>query len=144
MCHDKFGTGQRKAIPDVTGNQALVTSTVEENPKDEGAAAAKASTNSTLLTTGQYAMFMTASVTVKNPCSDNITSCCLVLDTASHRTFITKALADKLRLEGDGLQSLTISTFGSTKPRTVESTFSDVEIFQKDGSSKWITANILP
>ena len=144
VCHNRFGTSQHKAPPGVMGNQALITSTMEENPKDEGGAAVKASANSTRWTTDQQAVFMTASIHVKRPASDVIVLCRLVLDTASCRTFITKALAEKLNFYLDKSQTLSISTFGSSKPETVKTALAKVEIFQKYGSLKGITVNILP
>ena len=57
---------------------------------------------------------------------------------------MTRELADKLNLIPNGNQTLSISTFGSTKPKEADSPYVDVEIFLKDGSTQKITANILP
>ena len=69
----------------------------------------------------------------------------VLLDPGSHRTYITQKLANKLELKW--LQKeiiISVVTFGSTKPKQIESHLLEIELPLKDGTLFNLTANVIP
>ena len=152
LCPEKFGSRKREACNAIASNSAAANvahSSQADISKlsiniSHDAQLPSVKPDTALLATDQYAMFQTATVMVRKPSSDMIVPCRIVLDSASHRTFMLQSLAKKLELTHDGTQALSISTFGTTKPKCIDSPFADIEVYQKDGSTKQMTVNILP
>ena len=68
----------------------------------------------------------------------------VLLDTSSHRTYITQKLANKLELKWLQKEIILVVTFGSTKPKQIESHVVEIELPLKDGTSFNLTANMIP
>ena len=68
----------------------------------------------------------------------------MLLDTGSHRTYITETLAKELNLKRGKVSDLSLVTFGSRKPQRYKTPTTELDITLKDGSVVTITANIVP
>ena len=68
----------------------------------------------------------------------------LLLDPGSHRTYVTEKLANRLELKLLEKEIISVVTFGSTKPKQIESHVVSIELPLKDGTSFNLLANVIP
>ena len=68
----------------------------------------------------------------------------LLLDSGSQRTYMSERLASKLRLQPVLEEPLSVSTFGDTRPFTVNTSLVHFQLGLKDGSRMALTANVIP
>uniref|UniRef100_A0A914WG76 Peptidase aspartic putative domain-containing protein n=1 Tax=Plectus sambesii TaxID=2011161 RepID=A0A914WG76_9BILA len=92
-------------------------------------------------------VLLTAKATVRNPTmkpeqGDSVTAR-IFFDSGSQRSLITQELTDKLKLEKEGEDMLSIYTFASNKPQQMESSTLRVGVILKDGSNQTIQASAL-
>ena len=75
---------------------------------------------------------------------DNKQQVRVLMDSGSQRTYISKDIADKLKLIPIDKKFLTIYTFGTTKPRSIETPVVEVNMLLKSGFTMKIKANVVP
>ena len=102
------------------------------------------STENVLISSGETVLMQTAKTAIRNPMTSTTQTVRMLLDTGSHRTYITESLAKKLNLKMGELSELSLVTFGSKKPQRYRSPTIKVDITLKDGSICTITANVVP
>ena len=103
------------------------------------------SNENVLVSSGETVLMQTAMSSVKNPRDNMMTQTVrILLDTGSHRTYITESLAKELNLKSGRVTDLSLVTFGSKKPQRYKTPTTEVDITLKDGSIITITANIVP
>ena len=68
----------------------------------------------------------------------------VLLDCGSKRTYISKEVADELNLTPIGENRLTIFTFGTTKPKNIQTPLVEVKMMLKSGFTMTIKANVVP
>ena len=106
-----------------------------------------ASTNDTepgLLAMEEEVIMQTAMVEVVSPVDETSKNTRLLLDCGSKRSYITKELARNLNLKPIGKNHLTVSTFGTSKTRNIETTIVELGIQLKSGFVMKIKANVVP
>uniref|UniRef100_A0A914X636 CCHC-type domain-containing protein n=1 Tax=Plectus sambesii TaxID=2011161 RepID=A0A914X636_9BILA len=87
---------------------------------------------------------LTAKTEVSNPDErDKVQIAHIFFDSGSERSFITKQLAKKLKLNVESKETLSISTFASKEPQKVEVSLVEIGITLKDGTTKIIQASAL-
>uniref|UniRef100_A0A914WPP3 Peptidase aspartic putative domain-containing protein n=1 Tax=Plectus sambesii TaxID=2011161 RepID=A0A914WPP3_9BILA len=87
---------------------------------------------------------LTAKTEVSNPDErDKVQIAHIFFDSGSERSFITKQLAKKLKLNVESKETLFISTFASKEPQKVEVSLVEIGITLKDGTTKIIQASAL-
>ena len=86
----------------------------------------------------------TAKTDIRNQMTSTTQTVRMLLDTGSHRTYITESLAKTLNLKMGELTELSLVTFGSKKPQIYRTPTTKVDITLKDGSTCTITANVVP
>ena len=94
---------------------------------------------------GEQVIMQTAQVdwvNPKNPESKYETR--LLLDSGSQKSYISKELSDKMNLKSSHKSFLTIYTFGTTKPKAIETPMVDIGIILKNGFMIHIKANVVP
>ena len=95
-----------------------------------------------LLTNGERVLLQTAIVPVY--CTNgSIISARILLDSASQRTFMTERLAKQLNLPSQRKETLSILTFGSHGPQSIDTYVVNFTIITKKGSSMSLCANVL-
>ena len=95
-----------------------------------------------LLTNGEQMLLQTAIVPIY--CGNgSIVSACILLDSASQRTFMTEKLAKQLNLPSERKETLSILTFGSQGPQSIDTYVVHFIIITKKGSSMSLHANVL-
>ena len=67
-----------------------------------------------------------------------------LLDSGSQRTYISQDITDKLKLTPIDKNLLTIYTFGTTKPKCIETPVVEVTMILKSGFTMKIKANVVP
>ena len=67
----------------------------------------------------------------------------LLLDSASHCTFMTERLAKKLQLPVERKKSLSVSTFAANHSKELDTYIVKFDVILKDGSSVKLEANVL-
>ena len=99
-------------------------------------------TDHMLLTSGERVLLQTAVVPVY--CTNgSIISARVLLDSASQRTFMTRRLAEQLKLPCQRKENLSISTFGSQGPQNIDTYVVHFTIITKDNSNMNLHANVL-
>ena len=101
------------------------------------------STESVLISSGETVLMQTAKTDIRNPLTSVTQTVRILLDTGSHRSYITESLAKALNLKMGELTELSLVTFGSKKPQRYRTPTTKVDITLKDGSNCTITANVL-
>ena len=102
------------------------------------------STESVLISSGETVLMQTAKTDIRNPLTSVTQTVRILLDTESHRSYITESLAKALNLKMGELTELSLVTFGSKKPQRYRTPTTKVDITLKDGSNCTITANVVP
>lgn len=97
-----------------------------------------------LLSCAESVLMQTASTEVTGKKSDKSKMVRLLLDSGSHRTYISKDLAKRLDLEEETEQEINVITFGSDKSKVIKTKATTVKVKLKDGSYMSMTANIVP
>ena len=93
---------------------------------------------------GEQVIMQTATVDLVNPFCEKIETTRLLLDCGSQRSYITEDLAKRLKLNSTGKNYLTIYTFGTTKPKEIETPIVELGIQLKSGFVMNIKANVVP
>ena len=98
-----------------------------------------------LATIGEQVIMLTAQVDLVNPANpESKYETRLLLSSGGQRSYISKELADKMNLKFSHMNFLTIYTFATTKPKTIETPIVDTGIILKNGFMKHIKANVVP
>ena len=100
-----------------------------------------------LVATEERVIIQTVTVDLKNG-KDEVNeikqSVRILLDSGSQRTYISKDITDKLKLIPIDKNLLTIYTFGTTKPKCIETPVVEVTMILKSGLTMKIKANVVP
>ncbi len=139
-----------KTFPETDAELAAMT--VEQSDEDKESEEeiqhfSAADSESTLLAAGERVVMQTATVKVINPKKVNVKEpvlARLLMDSASHRCYMTDKLADKLELETEKVEELSVITFGSKTPKKVKTRQATVEIQLGDGEMMPIKVSIVP
>ena len=113
LCLQKFGADSREGAH-----------LIEELPLGEDSSI----NENALLSSGEMVMMQTATADISNPVNGQIQSIRMFLDSGSQRTYITKALAKKLKLKRGVKTEIMVTTFGSEKPRKQPTTLTTIGI----------------
>ena len=104
----------------------------------------QASNENVLISSGETVLMQTAKTDIRNPMTGTTQTVRMLLDTGSHRTYITESLAKALDLKMGDLTELSLVTFGSKKPQRYRTPTTKLDIKLKDGSIFIISANVVP
>ena len=97
-----------------------------------------------LVAVGEKIVMQTALATVKNPETLRCEKTSILMDTGSQRTYITKELADNLRLKTREAQEYSVYTFGNKKPKKIATSLVEITIKTQKGDDILIKASIVP
>ena len=98
-----------------------------------------------LVAISEQVIMQTAQVDLVNPTNlESKHETRLLLDSGSQRSYILKELADKMNLKSSHKSFLTIYTFGTTKPKTIETPIVNIGIILKNGFMIHIKTNVIP
>ena len=86
----------------------------------------------------------TAKTDIKKPLASVTQTVRILLDTGSHRSYITDSLAKALNLKMGKLKELSFVTFGSKTFQRYGTPTTKVDITLKDRSNGTVTANVVP
>ena len=145
ICPTKFEAIQ-KNDSDVNKTSANLSSSETSNTskppqESDGKNDSNTVVSNTLLAGGEKVLLQTAQVVVcKNgsKCQARV-----LMDSASHRTFMTEKMAKQLNLLSQRSESLSVSTFGTRKPQSIETYVVDFNMVAKDGLLIPLQANVL-
>ena len=104
----------------------------------------RVSNENVLMSSGETVLMQTAKTDIRNPVTAMTQTVHMLLDTGSHRTYITESLAKTLNLKNGDVTELSLVTFGSKKPQRYRTLTTKLDIKLKDGSLFTITANVVP
>ena len=155
-CHycERRGHHNRAICPKRIENE------VEDNPKDTAPDNVSAATddsnnqpleviNSTtvgsdqvLIASGEKVLLQTAYVPIQTA-EGKLIKARVLLDSASHRTFMTEKLAKELKLQSEHKELLSVSTFGAKNPQDVDTYVVHFNVMSKDNSALPLQANVV-
>jgi hypothetical protein len=96
------------------------------------------------LVAGEEVLLQTATIQVKSLDSEAKTSAKILLDSASHRTYISESLFKRLHLKVKAKETLQVYTFGSEEPKVLATPSVELVMILADGNEMKITANVVP
>ena len=129
LCPQKFGIPYRESAK-----------LADEIPIEDG----QVNTENSLISSGEMVLMQTARADIKNDTHGGRHNVRLILDSGSQRTYITESLARKLHLKMGNKDEIMLVTFGSEKPKKINSPTTKLDIILKDGSTLQINANVVP
>ena len=96
--------------------------------------------------TDKSVLLLTTQARVENPKQAGTlnTEIHIFMDSGSERSFLSERIADQLQLEPILSETLSVYTFGSQKPKQIESRLYEISIKLKDGTEKIIQVNSVP
>ena len=97
-----------------------------------------------LLSMNEMVLMQAALTEVKNPETLETAPVRLLLDSGSHRSYISERLARELNLKSDGEQDIRVVTFGSMASKRITTKFTKLDVKLKNGKHIQITINIVP
>ncbi|XP_060601995.1 uncharacterized protein LOC132755202 [Ruditapes philippinarum] len=97
-----------------------------------------------LMSMNEMVLMQTALTKIKNPSERTDTEVRVLLDSGSHRSYISEKLTQRLCLKGEGEQEIHVVTFGNTKAKTIKTKYVKVDVRLNNGKYVQITANIVP
>jgi len=112
------------------------------NRSAESVNSTSASFEQTLLISGERVLLQTATVPIQAADGSKILAKVL-LDSASHRTFMTDRLAKQLKLNPQRKEILSVSTFAARSPQDVSTYVVHFNLVNKDGSYLQLHANVI-
>lgn len=88
-----------------------------------------------LLASNEKVLMQTAMIQIKGQSSEQPIQVRAILDSGSQRSYITENMAEILKVEMQSNQTLSVLTFGSSKPNEVKMSTVSIEILMKEGNS---------
>lgn len=89
-------------------------------------------------------LMQTVKTEVNNPYSEKAEIIRILLDSGSHRSYVTESLAKRLGLTIEGTEEINIMTFGCNSSKKVQTKVSSLEIKLKNEEKLNISVNIVP
>ena len=96
-----------------------------------------------LVTCGERVLLQTATVPIQATKGSETIMVKVLLDSVSHRTFMTDRLAKQLQLKSERKELLSISTFAARGPQVVSTYVVHFNLITKDGSCLSLHANVI-
>lgn len=87
-----------------------------------------------LFVSGESVILQTAITNIYSTTNNRTTKARLLFDTGSHRSYISSELVKKLQLQTRGDTTLSIFTFGSSPPKQIKSSTTEVKFKLNDGT----------
>ena len=128
LCQQKFGSVSQEGVHFVDELETEEDPSINENA---------------LLSSGELVMMQTATTDMSNPTNGQIQNARMLLDSGSQRTYISEALARKLKLKRGEESEIMVTTFRSEKPRKQPTTMTTIDIMLKGGGIMNISASIV-
>ncbi|XP_060597241.1 uncharacterized protein LOC132751136 [Ruditapes philippinarum] len=97
-----------------------------------------------LVSSNEMVLMQTAITDIKNPDTSATQSVRLLLDSGSHRTYITENLARKLHLKVTGEQEIKLVTFGNNSTQCIKTKCANIDVKLKNGEYHSISVNKVP
>ena len=91
-----------------------------------------------------HVLMQTASAVVRNEDKGLSSTICLILDSGSQRTYITKGSADELNLKLGEPEEFSVVTFGVNKPKNISCQSSELQLALKDKSIMTLNVKVVP
>ena len=139
ICPQKFGNPPR---PYLNGDTQLDGDKEEKLPPVEVLNSTSVQTQ-TLVSSGEQVLLQTAIVPVQSGDKTEIISVRVLLDSASHRSFMTERLAKQLKLTPQYKELLLVSTFAARKPQDVSTYVVEFNVITKDKTYLHFHANVI-
>ncbi len=134
----------------VVPEPASKTGSKESGAKESSGTSNKAQTTVPVVALGstskspksRNALLLVAKASIVHPVTKDYHPTNIFLDGGSQRTFVSHAFASSLHLPGEGVECLTIKTFGNASPKIYDSRLVHFDLLLNDGNSLPIEANV--
>ena len=124
--------------------QPAASEPVQSTPASHATCAPSQPAAAACLAAGQNVILQTATSPIFADQGRRTASIRILLDSGSQRTYLSKRMAQTLRLQPSLHEPLSISTFGDTQPFTVDTHLVHFQLGLKDGSRMDLSANVVP
>jgi len=143
LCPDKFPEGANMFFVSEHNKVSEVTDNLENRVPVEAEQRVSANVTHSLLVSNERVLLQTAIVPFQTFDEQTTIKARVLLDSASQRTFMTTKLAQKLKLQSEHKEYLSVSTFGAERAKGVDTYVVTFKVKVKDGSFMTLSANVL-
>ena len=142
ICPQRFGNS---AQPQPKSENVVATPTQLDNNKAKKVEVLNSTSvqTQTLVSSGERVLLQTVIVPVQSSDKRKTILVKVLLDSASHRSFMTEKLAKQLQLTPQYRESLSVSTFAARKPRDVSTYVVEFNVITKDKCCIHFHANVI-
>ena len=148
ICPEKFGDKHEEK--EMVENVFVTSEVSERSPDNTKHVQLNQPVNSTsvnfehaLVSCGERVLLQTATVPIQTADGSTTVLTKVLLDSASHRTFMTDRLAKRLCLNSQRKEVLSVSTFAARGPQEVSTYVVPFNLMTKDGSCLSLHANVI-
>ena len=142
ICPNRFGN-QAEDNPKVTVPDNISVATDDSNNQPlEVINSTTVGSDQVLIASGERVLLQTANVPIQTA-KGKLIMARVLLDSASHRTFMTEKLAKELKLQSEHKELLSVSTFGAKNPQDVDTYVVHFNVMSKDSSPLPLQANVV-
>jgi len=146
LCPDKcpeganmFFVSEHNKVSEVTDNLTPIENRVHVESEQR----VSANVTHSLLVSNERVLLQTAIVPIQTFDKQTTIKALVLLDSASQRTFITTKLAQKLKLQLEHKEYLSVSTFRAKRAKGVDTYVVTFKVKVNDGSFMTLSANVL-
>ena len=119
-------------------------SNTEEKPPESGLQAVDTQGEEATVVSGSHVLMQTATATISSISGNQSMPIRMILDSGSHKTYITEKLAKSLKLKLSPLEKVTVATFRSDKAKLIKYRPTKLQLALRDGSLMPVEANVVP
>ena len=143
VCPQKFG-GQSVEVAqnDAVSDTVAISTDNSNNQPSEIINSTSIASDQVLVASGEKVLLQTANVSIQMADGSTIMARVL-LDSASHRTFMTGKLATQLKLKPQQRELLSVSTFAAKTPKDVDTYVVNFNLITKDQSVLQLSAYVI-
>lgn len=133
LCPIKFASGSQNKRNDISNVSEEITNESNNGRNHENV----------LFSPSEVVYMQLATTQAKAPSSERSTEVRLLLDSGSQRTYATEHMAEQLGLKKGIAQEIKLVTFGSNKPKVIQTSSTQLQLKLKNGENLTISANIV-
>ena len=142
ICPQKFGNQLEGTSKDADSDNVNPVIDDSSNQPSEVVNSTSIGSDQILIASGEKVLLQTANVPIQMV-DGTIIMARVLLDSASHRTFMTEKLAKELKLQTKCKEMLSVSTFGAKNPYDVDTYVVNFNVMTKDNLPLPLHANVV-
>lgn len=125
-------------------HRSLCSTLFQQTPSPQNISVESVKPEGAMVANTNQVLMQTANAIVKNTQDGSSLSVRLILDSGSQRSYVTESLAKGLKMAMHPTEKLTVVTFGSNRPKSIDCKQGSLNLLLKDGSVMPINVTVVP